>query len=844
MQRGKLRIFLGAAPGAGKTYAMLEEARRLQEQGADVVIGAVADHGRAGTAALTAGLESVPPPADGSGPAAGELDLDKLIARAPEIALIDDFAHVNRPGGRHERRWQDVEDVLAAGIDVLSTLDIRHLASLADAVAAVTGVRQDETVPDEVVRRADQIELVDIAPEMLRQRISQGKVYPAEQVDAALSNYFRVGNLTALRELALLWLADRVEEGLEAYRAQEGISNTWPARERVVVGLSGGPEGQVLIRRAARILSRLSGGELHAVHVSTTDGRTAGSPKELEQQRRLTRELGGTYHAVTGEDPAETLLDFARGINATQIVVGISRRKGLARLRGGRGTGARVVQGSGDIDVHMVSHDQVGQGARQAPPRDLGRTRTRAGAVLAAVLPPLLQVILGVIPGESFATDMLIQLCGTIAVALLGGLWPAVTAAVAASMIVTYFAVPPTGTWSVSDPEHVLTLAVFLAVGTVVSLVVGYSARLAREAARVRAEAAILDEVSRGVLAAEDSVAGFLDQVRGLFRVDGAALYTRRLQPDGRARWELSVAGGTAAPDDPADADTVEPVDDEHLLGLTGRTLSQRERQLLAAVIPHLLAIQQHQQLAASRQENLRLAEGNKMRTSVLRAVSHDLRTPLAGIKLAVSSLRQDAVRLPPADEQELLATIESYADRLDSLVGNLLDMSRITAESVQPLLHPLSWREAVEAALASFPPDRVRVELAPNMPPVDADAGMLERVIANIVENALKYAADSDIVITGAVGGMGAATIDGRPASELRIIDHGQGVPAAAVVEMFRPFQRLDDVPGGTGVGLGLAVAKGFTETMGGRLLAEQTPGGGLTMVIRLPLSTGDPAD
>jgi two-component system sensor histidine kinase KdpD len=285
-------------------------------------------------------------------------------------------------------------------------------------------------------------------------------------------------------------------------------------------------------------------------------------------------------------------------------------------------------------------------------------------------------------------------------------------------------------------------------------------------------------------------------------------------------------------------------MDEDHVLALTGRTLSQRERQLLAAVTSHLLAIQQHEQLAASRRENLRLAEGNKMRTSVLRAVSHDLRTPLAGIKLAVSSLRQDAVRLPPADEQELLATIETYADRLDSLVGNLLDMSRITAESVQPLLHPLSWREAVEGALAAFPADRIRVELTPNMPPVEADAGMLERVIANIVENALKYAGGSDIVIVGAIGGVGTATVDGRPASELRIIDHGQGVPAASVVDMFRPFQRLGDVPSGTGVGLGLAVAKGFTETMGGRLLAEQTPGGGLTMIIRLPLSAGDGAE
>ncbi|MCG2623641.1 DUF4118 domain-containing protein [Arthrobacter sp. I2-34] len=842
MQRGKLRIYLGAAPGAGTTYAMLEEAHQLREQGRDAAIGLAEDHGRAETAALKAGLDSVPPrTVEHRGAVAEELDVDALIARAPEVALVDGYARSNLPGSRHGKRWQDIEDLLDAGIDVISTIDIRHLGSLSDAVATITGRYEDETIPDDIVRRADQIELVDIAPEMLRLRLSLGKVYPAEQADAALSDYFRLGNLTALRELALLWLADRVEEGLEAYRAQQGISDTWPARERLVVGLSGGSEGRVLLRRAARILSRVTGGELHAVHVSTANGLAAGSPRELEQQRQLTKELGGTYHAVTGEDPAETLLEFARGINATQIVVGISRRTAVARFFGGRGIGARVVQESGDIDVHMVSHAHGGQGTGLKPPKDLGLTRIRVGLAMALLLPPLLQLILAAIPNENFATDMLIQLCGTIAVALLGGLWPALAAAALASMTVTFFAVPPTGTLAIGKPENVLTLFLFLAVAAVVSLVVGYSARLAKEAGRVRAEAAILDEVSRGVLAAEDSVAGFLDQVRELFRVDGAALYVRG--PDGRGDWELAAKSGTAAAD-PADAGTLEPVDEDHLLALNGRALSQRERQLLSAVTSHLLAIQQHEQLTASRRDNLRLAEGNKMRTSVLRAVSHDLRTPLAGIKLAVSSLRQDTVRLPPEDEQELLATIESYADRLDSLVGNLLDMSRITAESVQPLLHPLSWREAVEAALTSLPPGRIRVELPPNMPPVDADAGLLERVIANVVENALKYAPGSDIVIVGSVGGVGTATVDGRPASELRIIDHGQGVPSADVVDMFRPFQRLDDVSSGTGVGLGLAVAKGFTETMGGRLLAEQTPGGGLTMVVRLPLSTGDPAE
>jgi two-component system, OmpR family, sensor histidine kinase KdpD len=443
------------------------------------------------------------------------------------------------------------------------------------------------------------------------------------------------------------------------------------------------------------------------------------------------------------------------------------------------------------------------------------------------------------VPQEHFATDLLIHLTGTIAVALVGGLWPAVVAAVLSGIIVNFFTVPPVQTLTVSDPENVLTLAIFLAVAVAVSLVVGYSARVGRHARQAEAEAAALGELSRTVLAAENSIAGFLDHVREHFRAHGAALY-RREKDSGPGAWQLRARTGTVPATDMEDADTVEPLDDTWALALTGTTLSQRERELLAAFGAHLLAMLQREQLDASYRDNLRLAEGNKMRTSILRAVSHDLRTPLAGIKLAVSSLRQNDVQFTPEEQQELLATIADYSGRLESLVGNLLDMSRITSDSLSSLARPVHWSDAVAQALRSLPDGRIRLELPDNMPAVDADPGMLERVIANIVENALKYAPDSEIVIVGSVGGTGSATIDGFPASELRIIDHGQGVPADQVLTMFKPFQRLDDAPAGTGIGLGLAVAKGFTEVMGGRLLAEPTPGGGLTMIIRLPLSTG----
>ncbi|QTG79465.1 DUF4118 domain-containing protein [Arthrobacter crystallopoietes] len=628
-----------------------------------------------------------------------------------------------------------------------------------------------------------------------------------------------------------------------------------PERECVLVGLSGGPEGQALLHRAARIVAGRAGGELHAVHVRTTGRAGTESPKELDLQRKLVTELGGTYHTVGGGDPAQTLLDFARSINATQIVVGVPRgggTRGVAMAsvfnranlfnrgsRFSRGTGARLVRIAGDIDVHLVAQEHGGSYRPARRPNDLGRLRLVAGFVLAVLLPPALQYLLGHWPHDHFATDLLIQLTGTIAVALLGGLWPAVITAVLSSVMVNYFAVQPVGSMDIRDPENILTLLVFLAVAVAVSLVVGLSARRSREASAAGAEAAALGELSRNAVATQESVPEFLERVREHFQSDGAGLYIRKDNDGEPDAWHPVHSAG-AVPSKLQDADNLERIDATRTLALTGRILNQRERRLLTAFGAHLLAMLQRDQLMASRRDVQRLAEGNQMRTSILRAVSHDLRTPLAGIKLAVSSLRQDAVQFPPEEEAELLATIEDYTDRLDSLVGNLLDMSRITGDSMAPLIRPVHWQDAVADALRGLPAEHVLVDLPDNMPPVDADQGMLERVIANIVENALKYARGSDVRITGLIGGMGSATVEGRPASELRIIDAGQGVPAEQVINMFRPFQRLDDAPAGTGIGLGLAVAKGFTEAMGGRLLAENTPGGGLTMVIQLPLSTG----
>ena len=840
MARGNLRIFLGAAPGAGKTFAMLEEGRRLQAQGCDVVVGAVSVRGRAETAALLQDLELCPGPSGGS-PGETELEVAAVLERSPRVVLVDDYARSRGSGPGNTGRWQDVAVLLEAGIDVISTLDIRSLGSLSDVVHGITGVSAVETVPDAAVRAADQIELVDASPELLRQRLGEGKIYSSrEDADAALVGEFRTGQLAALRELALLWLAERIDVGLSDDAALKTLRDSWTARERIVVGLSGLPDGQALLRRASRMLSNAAGGELHAVHVRTsTAGSDLGAGKELEAQRQLTVEAGGVFHAVGGEDTALALLEVARNINATQIVLGASRHPGRARFR--RGTVAGVLRAADAPDVHIIPREASQDGAAAArSPLRLGRRRELAGFALAAGLPLVLQLVLGLLPNRHLSTDMLVQLTGIVAAALIGGLWPAVLAAVLAGLIVNYFSVRPIGTLSVIDPENVLALLIFLLVAVSVSLVVDRSARRSKEARRAGAEASILGELSRRAVAEGNSVPAFLDQVREYFQVAGVGLWLRPETGPGKDRWQLREYSGGNRPADMLPEDIVEHLDEKRVLALTGRELGQDQRRLLSAFGSHLLAMLQREELTASQRENLRLTEGNKMRTSILRAVSHDLRTPLAGIKLAASSLRDPSVSFTPGEQQELLATIESGADRLDRLVSNLLDMSRITADSVAPFIAPVYWADVVSEALRGTASERVRLLLPDNMPPVDADPGMLERVVANLVENALKYAPDSDVVIAGAVGGSGDAQIGGAPASELSVVDHGRGIPADEVLAMFRPFQRADDTTPGTGIGLGLAVAKGFTEAMGGVLLAEPTPGGGLTMVIRLPLSTG----
>ncbi|MFC9630992.1 ATP-binding protein [Streptomyces mirabilis] len=824
MGRGKLRIYLGAAPGVGKTYAMLSEAHRRVERGTDCVVAFVEHHNRPRTEVMLHGLEQVPRKRlDYRGSAFTEMDVDAVLLRAPAVALVDELAHTNVPGSRNAKRWQDVEELLAAGIDVVSTVNIQHLESLGDVVESITGVRQRETVPDEVVRRADQIELVDMSPPALRRRMAHGNIYKSDKVDAALSNYFRPGNLTALRELALLWVADRVDEYLTEYRSEHRVSKIWGSRERIVVGLTGGPEGRTLIRRAARLAEKGAGGEVMAVYIARSDGLTSASPKELAVQRTLVEDLGGTFHHVVGDDIPVALLDFARGVNATQIVLGSSRRKTWQYVFG-PGVGATVARESGpDLDVHIVTHDEVakGRGLPVARGARLGRSRIIWGWVVGVGGPVVLALLLNTID-LGLANDMLLFLTVTVAAALLGGLFPALASAAFGSLLLNYFYTPPLHRLTIADPKNIVAIAIFVGVAVSVASVVDLAARRTHQAARLRAESEILSFLAGSVLRGETSLEALLERVRETFGMESVALLERAGDVD---PWTCAGSVGPRSPKRPEDADVDMPVGDHMALALSGRVLPASDRRVLAAFAAQAAVVLDRQRLQHEADQAKEMAEGNRIRTALLAAVSHDLRTPLAAIKAAVSSLRSDDVAWSEEDQAELLEAIEEGADRLDHLVGNLLDMSRLQTGTVTPLIREIDLDEVVPMALGGVPEGSAELDIPETLPMVAVDPGLLERAVANLVENAVKYSPVDEPVLVSA------SAMANRV--EVRVVDRGPGVPDEAKDRIFAPFQRYGDAPRGAGVGLGLAVARGFAEAMGGTLNAEDTPGGGLTMVL-----------
>jgi two-component system, OmpR family, sensor histidine kinase KdpD len=831
--RGALRIYLGAAPGVGKTYKMLGEAVRRKNRGTDVVIGLVETHGRPETACQLADLEAMPlKEIEYRGTVLREMDLDAILARRPQVVLVDEYAHTNAPGSKNGKRWQDVEQLLDAGIDVISTLNIQHLESLNDVILRITGMAQRETVPDDVVRRADQLELVDMTSEAIRRRMAHGNIYPPERIDAALANYFRPGNLDALRELALLWVADRVEESLHTYLETHGISNTWETRERVVVGITGVPGGEALIRRAARMAGRV-GGDFVGVHIAVDDGLTRDDPELLSAQRRLVEELGGKVHEVVGHDPAESLAAFAKREKATQLVLGATRRSRWHELIHGSFI-ARVTRLAGDVDVHVIAQqsqlDTAPAAFRRAAP-GLDRRRVIAAWLLLVIgLPLLIAATLPFRGDIALSTELLLALSLVLAIAAIGGKVVAAVAAIVASLLVNWYFVVPYNTLTIDEVENVVALAVFIGVAVTVGTLVDVASKRALEARRARLEAEALARSTTSLAADPEPLPRLLDQLHSTFDLTGVQIVRR--EPQGVVTVASAGEVGGSPTASIALASSVQGVNaTESTLQVFGRALSIDDLRLLRVLADQLAVAVENRRLMAEASEAATLADIDAIRTALLRAVSHDLRTPLASIKAMISGLRDPTVNWTEDQLAEALETVDQETDRLNRLVGNLLDASRLQIGALAVEIRPTVLIDTVIAALQSLNVglDEVRVEIASDASAVMSDPMLLERSLANVISNALRHTPPEHRVRVEA------ATVG--DSVHLRVVDRGLGIPAADRAKVTTPFQRLGDQrTNDDGVGLGLSIAEGFIAAMHGTLTLDDTPGGGLTVTITLP--------
>jgi two-component system sensor histidine kinase KdpD len=864
--RGRLKIFLGAAPGVGKTYEMLAAARARQRDGVDVVVGIVETHGRAETAALLQGLEVIPRRhIDYKGHKLEELDLDAVLARRPAIALIDELAHTNAPGSRHPKRYLDVEELLAAGINVYTTLNIQHVESLNDVIARITRVRVRETVPDSVLDNADDIEVVDISPEDLLQRLRDGKVYVPDMAATALKHYFSPGNLTALRELALRRTAQRVDAQLLEHMQEHAIPGPWPAGERVLVCVTRNSVGPALVRYGRRMAERLRA-PWTALHVETrADLRLSNTARDrIAETLRLAETLGGEAATIPGRDAAEEILEYARTHNVTHIVIG---NPGGRRLRISPPLAHRLIAEAGDIAVHIIGTESVirsGESGARWVRVGLGPLRWTpygGSTVLVAVA-----VLIGIALQNLLAITSisLVFLTAVLAAAAAWGLWPSLYASFLSVLAYNFFFLPPVYTFTVADPENVVALAFFL----IAALIAGNLAAAVRaQAVAARVRARITDDLyqfSRKLAAIgnlDDLLWAGAYQVAVMLKVRVVLLLPQDESIAVRAGYppedtldeaDLAAARWCWQHDQPTGrgADTLPGARRLFVPLRTGRgpvavmgieadrpdpLLTPEQRRLLAALGDQIAVSIERVTLAEDVDRARLLAETERLRAALLTSISHDLRTPLAAILGAAGSLDRFYDVLGPAARRELLRTIQDEAERLSRFVGNLLDMTRLEAGALAPKREQVDLGEAVGGALARaekvLAMHRVDIDIAPDLPPVSLDPVLFEQALFNVLDNAAKYAPTGTHILLRARFDPTAREV------RLQVIDAGPGIASDALPHIFEKFYRSpqgDRRPPGTG--LGLAIARGFIEAMGGTLTAANradAPGAVFTFAL-----------
>jgi two-component system, OmpR family, sensor histidine kinase KdpD len=868
-RRGALKVFFGAAAGVGKTYAMLEEAQERRSAGVDVVVGYVEPHGRPETEALLAALEPLPPRlVEYRGSRLRELDLDAAFARRPRLILVDELAHTNASGSRHAKRWQDIRELLAAGIDVYTTCNVQHLDSLNDVVAKITGIQVRETVPDSVLEEADEVELIDLPPDDLIQRLNEGKVYVPDQAERAVQKFFRKGNLIALRELALRTTAARVDAQMDVYRRDHAIPTPWPVGERILVCVSPSPFAARVVRGARRMATGLRADWIVA-HVETPAHARlpVGERDRAAQTLRLAEQLGARTVVLSGSNVADEVIAYAREKNVSKIVAG--KPGGLPRWRE-RLFGSVVdelVRKSGDIDVYVITgeRDTPTAGGRRPPPR-VADWSAYAGAV--AIVAVCTAVAWLMAPRFELSNLIMVYLLGVVLVSARFGRAPSVLAALLGVAAFDYFFVPPYLTFAVSDTQYLVTFLVMFVVAMVISTLTVRLNRQAESARQRERHTAALYGMSRDLAqlrGVEDLAAVAVRHIKDVFASDAGVLL-----PDAGGRPVLRAGSLASAEDDSTERGVSQWVYEHgQSAGLGSDTLpGARARYLpligsrgpvgVLAVRPpdpqtlaapeagHLLeAFAAQTALAIERafladeahRAGLRV-ESERLRNTLLSSVSHDLRTPLATITGAASSLLGGADRLDPAARHELLEAIHEEADRLNRLVNNLLDMIRVEsgALALQKDWHPLE--ELVGVALTRLGGrlgDRpVTTELPPDLPLLPVDGLLMEQVLINLLDNAVKYTP------SGTPIEISASLVDG--CLRLDIADRGPGLTAGDESRVFEKFYRGSRTGTARGVGLGLTICRGIVEAHGGTITAANRPGGGAIFRILLPLGDKPP--
>ena len=885
-KRGRLKIFLGAAAGVGKTFAMLQAAQALAKQGRPVLVGVIETHGRSETANLLQGLEVLPRRQVPHGKTnLEEFDLDAVLKRHPPLVLVDELAHSNPPGSRHSKRWQDVDELLAVGIDVYTTLNIQHIESLNDVVTQITGIRVWETIPDTFFEQADEVELVDLPPDELLQRLHEGKVYLPEQAERAIENFFRKGNLIALRELALRRTADRVDVQMQEYREGHAIERVWAVRERLLVCIGPTPDAEKLVRVGKRLADSVRA-EWIVVYIETPDllRLPESGRKRVAEVLRLAESLGAETATLSGTQHfSDDLLAYAHARNVTKIVMGRPHRSGWKRWLFGSVVDA-IVAGSRGIDVNIVGDENIDTRREPEPEGKLatwmglggsktefpsGKSRRRGYLMGLAVVLLCTIVAWSMVGHFGLSNLIMVYLLGVVLVAVRYGRGPSVLAAVLGVAAFDFFFVPPFYTFAVSDTQYVVTFAVMLVVGLVISKLAAGMRLQARVAAHRERRTAALYAMSReltGTRGQENLLTIALRHVAEVFDAGVVALLP---DADGKlhqahlpsamhppleadlavAQWvfDHGQTAGRGTDTLPGSEALYLPLKDSAetlgVLAVSPQELRQvllpEQRRLLETFASQIaLALERVRLGHVAREAQVRV-ETERLRNSLLSAISHDLRTPLAAIVGASSSLAEEDAKLAPEMRHALSRDILDCARRMTELVNNVLEMARLQSGNVQLMLEWYPLEEVVGAALTRLKEGiknhPVTVDLSPELPWVSMDGSAIEQVLVNLLENAVKYTPAGTHISIG-------AKVEGSDV-EVEVADEGPGLHAGTEERVFEKFYRAQEEGTQGGVGLGLAICRAIIEAHGGHIWAETRPGGGASFKFTLP-SGGTPPD